>query len=83
MNPTRLPHCRLLALCAALATALPLRRADEPLLLLHAANRLVARRGAEVLASLKASLAAGDPSDTAQVCAPPCFQLECLAGIIG
>ncbi|KAK9845361.1 hypothetical protein WJX81_004388 [Elliptochloris bilobata] len=56
----------LLALCAALAAALPMRRADEPLLLLHAANSLVARRGAEVLASLKAALAASASSDAKQ-----------------
>ncbi len=44
-----------------------MRRADEPLLLLHAAGALVARRGAEVLASLKASLA----GDGTQARPPP------------
>lgn len=62
---------RLLALCAALAGALPLRRAEEPLQLLHVADGLVAKRGAEVLASLKAALAAGSAPGDAKV------QLHC------
>lgn len=62
---------RLLALCAALAGALPLRRAEEPLQLLAAADGLVAKRGAEVLASLRAALAAGAAPGDAKV------QLHC------
>ncbi len=49
--------CRLLALCAHLAAGLPYRRADEPHTIVFHINLLVSRRGEDVLAALKASLA--------------------------
>ena len=53
--------CRLLVLCAHLAAGLPYRRADEPLTALFHINVLVSRRGEDVLAALKASLAESLP----------------------
>ena len=44
-------------LCAHLAAGLPYRRADEPLTVVFHINVLVSRRGEDVLAALKASLA--------------------------
>ena len=44
-------------LCAHLAAGLPYRRADEPLTVMFHINLLVSRRGEDVLAALKASLA--------------------------
>ncbi len=44
-------------LCAHLAAGLPYRRADEPLTVVFHINLLVSRRGEDVLAALKASLA--------------------------
>ena len=49
--------CRLLALCAHLAAGLPYRRADEPHTIVFHMNLLVSRRGEDILAALKASLA--------------------------
>ena len=47
----------MLGLCAHLAALLPYARADEPLTVAHHAEAVVARRAADVLSSLKASVA--------------------------
>ena len=54
-----LSHNSLLAATVVAAAALPMRRADEPLTLVRAADDILARRGEPALATLRRALVKG------------------------